>query len=71
MRAMTFISLTVTQWRTEGARAGTTTRAQAAKRAGASGRSQRSSPSQAGLVKWWSVTSGVSPRSTQPSTMAT
>ena len=55
------ISLRVTQRRTEGARAGTTILAQPAKRAGASGRSQKSSPSHAGLVKWCRVTSGRHP----------
>ena len=68
--ASTLISLMVTQWRTRGASSPTASSAQSRKRAAASGRSQKSSPSQAGWVKWCRVTSGSRPRSRQPCTMA-
>ena len=68
--ASTLISLMVTQCRTDAASASTTTSAHASKRAGESGRNQKSSPSQSGWVKWCSVTRGVRPRSTQPTTIS-
>ena len=68
--ASTLISLMVTHSRTDRPRAPTTTSAHSRKRRGASGRSQKSSPSQAGWVKWWRVTRGSRPRATQPSTIS-
>ena len=58
-------SLIVTQRRQCGASAGTTRATWRAKTSGEAGRSQNSSPSQNGCVKWCSVTMGASPRSLQ------
>ena len=57
-------SLIVTQRRQYGASAGTTRSTWRAKMSGEPGRSQNSSPSQNGWVKWCSVTMGSRPRST-------
>ena len=58
-------SLIVTQRRQYGASAGTTRATWRAKTSGEPGRSQNSSPSHHGWVKWCSVTMGSRPRAVQ------
>ena len=58
-------SLIVTQRRQYGASAGTTRSTWRAKTSGEPGRSQNSSPSHHGWVKWCSVTMGSRPRAAQ------
>ena len=55
-------SLIVTQWRQCGASAGRIRATWRAKTSGEPGRSQNSSPSHHGWVKWCSVTMGARPR---------